>query len=68
MRYLNELILTGRVKRVSLLLAIPIDFDLFFSFSFFGGGGVGGWVGVWGLGWWMMGIGPIKHPTSRTSF
>ena len=28
MRYLNELILNGRVKRVSLLLVISIDFDL----------------------------------------
>ena len=27
MRYLNELILKGRVKRVSLLLAISIDSD-----------------------------------------
>ncbi len=30
MRYLNELILNGEVKRVSLLLAISIDFDHFF--------------------------------------
>ena len=32
MRYLNELILKGGVKRVSLLLAISIDFDHFFFF------------------------------------
>jgi hypothetical protein len=32
MRYLNELILNGEVKRVSLLLAISIDFDHFFFF------------------------------------
>ena len=30
MRYFNELILKGRVKRVSLLLAISIDFDHMF--------------------------------------
>ena len=30
MRFLNELILKGRVKRVSLLLAISIDSDHFF--------------------------------------
>ena len=30
MRYLNELILNGGVKRVSLLLAISIDSDHFF--------------------------------------
>ena len=30
MRYLNELILNGGVKCVSLLLAISIDFDHFF--------------------------------------
>ena len=30
MRYLNELILKGGVKRVSLLLAISIDSDHFF--------------------------------------
>ena len=36
MRYLNELILKGEVKGVSLLLAISIDFDhtLFFFFSY----------------------------------
>ena len=36
-RYLNELILKGGVKRVSLLLAISIDFDhmLLLLFSFF---------------------------------
>ena len=34
MRYLNELILKGEVKGVSLLLAISIDFDhMFFFFS-----------------------------------
>jgi hypothetical protein len=33
MRYFNELILKGGVKRVSLLLAISIDSDLFFFFS-----------------------------------
>ena len=32
MRYLNELILKGGVKRVSLLLAISIDSDHFFFF------------------------------------
>ena len=32
MRYFNELILKGRVKRVSLLLAISIDSDHFFFF------------------------------------
>jgi hypothetical protein len=32
MRYLNELILKGGVKRVSLLLTISIDSDLFFFF------------------------------------
>ncbi len=37
MRYLNEFILKGRVKRVSLLLAISIDFDhmVFFIFYFY---------------------------------
>ena len=36
MRYLNELILKGGVKRVSLLLAILIDSDnILFFFSFF---------------------------------
>jgi hypothetical protein len=35
MRYLNELILNGGVKRVSLLLAISIDFDQIFYFLFF---------------------------------
>ena len=37
MRYLNELILKGEVKCVSLLLAISIDFDhmLLLLFSFF---------------------------------
>jgi hypothetical protein len=37
MRYLNELILKGGVKRVSLLLAISIDSDhkVFFFFFFF---------------------------------
>jgi hypothetical protein len=37
MRYFNELILKGGVKRVSLLLAISIDFDhkVFFFFFFF---------------------------------
>ena len=36
MRYLNELILKGRVKGVSLLLAISIDFDhTFYLFIFF---------------------------------
>ena len=35
MRYLNELILKGGVKRVSLLLAISIDFDHMFFFFFF---------------------------------
>jgi hypothetical protein len=37
MRYLNELILKGGVKRVSLLLVISIDFDHmnFFFFSIF---------------------------------
>jgi hypothetical protein len=34
MRYLNELILKGRVKRVSLLLAISIDFDHMVLFFF----------------------------------
>jgi hypothetical protein len=32
MRYINELILKGGVKCVSLLLAISIDFDHFFFF------------------------------------
>jgi hypothetical protein len=32
MRYLNDLILKGGVKRVSLLLVISIDFDHFFFF------------------------------------
>ena len=38
MRYLNELILKGRVKRFSLLLAISIDSDhmiFFYLFIFF---------------------------------
>jgi hypothetical protein len=36
MRYLNELILNGRIKRVSLLLAISIDSDnMVFIFYFF---------------------------------
>ena len=36
MRYLNELILNGTVKRVSLLLAISIDSDhIVFLFLFF---------------------------------
>ena len=35
MRYLNELILKSGVKRVSLLLAISIDSDHMFFFSFF---------------------------------
>jgi hypothetical protein len=35
MRYLNELILKGGVKRVSLLLPISIDFDHMFFFFFF---------------------------------
>ena len=35
MRYLNELILKGGVKRVSLLLAISIDSDHLFFFFFF---------------------------------
>jgi hypothetical protein len=37
MRYLNELILMGGVKRVSLLLVISIDSDhmVFFFFFFF---------------------------------
>ena len=35
MRYLNELILKGGVKRVSLLLTISIDSDLSFLFFFF---------------------------------
>jgi SRSO17 transposase len=34
MRYFNELILKGRVKRVSLLLTISIDSDHFFFFFF----------------------------------
>ena len=34
-RYLNELILNGGVKRVSLLLAISIDFDHMIFFFFF---------------------------------
>jgi hypothetical protein len=34
MRYLNELILNGGVKRATLLLAISIDFDHFFFFFF----------------------------------
>jgi hypothetical protein len=34
MRYLHELILKGGVKRVSLLLAISIDFDHMVSFFF----------------------------------
>ena len=34
MRYLNELILKGRVKRVSLLLTISIDSDHFFFFLY----------------------------------
>ena len=32
MRYVNKLILKGGVKRVSLLLAISIDFDYMFFF------------------------------------
>ena len=32
MRYLNELILKGEVKRISLLLAILIDSDHFYFF------------------------------------
>ena len=32
MRYLDELILKGGVKRVSSLIAIPIDFDYMFFF------------------------------------
>jgi hypothetical protein len=37
MRYINELILNGGVKCVSLLLAISIDYDymVFFFFFFF---------------------------------
>ena len=35
MRYLNELILNGRIKRVSLLLAISIDSDNMVFFFFF---------------------------------
>ena len=35
MRYLNELILKGGVKRVSLLLAISIDSDNMVFFFFF---------------------------------
>jgi hypothetical protein len=35
MRYLNELILKGRVKRFSLLLAISIDSDHMIFFFFF---------------------------------
>jgi hypothetical protein len=35
MRYLNELILKGGVKRVSLLLAISIDSDHIFFFFFY---------------------------------
>jgi hypothetical protein len=35
MRYLNELILKGGVKCVSLLLTISIDFDYMFFFLFF---------------------------------
>ena len=35
MRYLNELILNGGVKCVSLLLAISFDFDHMFFFFFF---------------------------------
>ena len=35
MRYLNELILKGRVKHVSLLLAISIDFDHIIHMFFF---------------------------------
>ena len=37
MRYLNELIIKGRIERVSLFLAISIDFDhmVFFFFFFF---------------------------------
>jgi hypothetical protein len=35
MRYLNELILKGGVKRVLLLLAISIDFDHIVFFFFF---------------------------------
>ena len=37
MRYLNKLILMGRVKRVSLLLVISIDSDhmVFYFFYFF---------------------------------
>jgi hypothetical protein len=35
MRYLNELILKGGVKRVSLLLVISIDSDHMFFFFFF---------------------------------
>ena len=34
-RYLNELILKGEIKRVSLLLAISIDSDHMFFFFFF---------------------------------
>ena len=34
MRYLNELILKGGIKRVSLLLAISIDFDHMVFFFF----------------------------------
>jgi hypothetical protein len=34
MRYLNELILKGEVKRISLLLAISIDFDHMIFFFF----------------------------------
>jgi SRSO17 transposase len=35
MRYLNELILKGRVKRVSLLLAISIDSNHIYIYIFF---------------------------------
>ena len=35
MRYLNELIIKGRIERVSLLLAISIDFDHMVFFFFF---------------------------------
>ena len=35
MRYLNELILKGEVKCVSLLLAISIDFDHIYIYIFF---------------------------------
>ena len=35
MRYLNELIIKSEVKRVSLLLAVSIDFDYMVFFFFF---------------------------------